>query len=139
MRLTARFILALVAAFLTPLAFGGIVGQIDTFQDGTRDGWFAGGLGLGQVPPIPPQVVANGGPAGTGDQYLQITAVGGNGAGSRLVAINLTQWAGDYLTSGISGIAMDLRNFANTDLTIRLLFEDPKGGPPVDQAQLVCV
>ena len=29
---------------------------------------------------------------------------------------------------------MDLKNFGNTELTVRLLFEDPMGGPPVDQA-----
>ena len=29
---------------------------------------------------------------------------------------------------------MDLRNFGTTDLTIRLLFEDPMGGPGADEA-----
>jgi hypothetical protein len=134
MKISGCLIAVLMALSLTPFASGATVGQIDTFQDGTTDGWFAGGLGLGQVPPIPPQVVANGGPKGTGDQYLQITGIGGDGAGSRIVAINLAQWAGNYLTPGLSGIAMDLKNFGATDLTIRLLFEDPMGAPPVDEA-----
>ena len=44
-----------------------LIGQVDTFQDLTTDHWFAGGLGPpGQVPPVPPQVVATGGPAGAG-------------------------------------------------------------------------
>jgi hypothetical protein len=86
------------------------------------------------APPVAPQVVPNGGPLGAGDQYLQITSLGGAGAGSRMVAINSSQWAGDYLSSGISGIAMDLRNFGNSDLTIRLLLEDPVLGPPADVA-----
>jgi PEP-CTERM motif-containing protein len=134
MRFSLCFAAALVAGSLTQLTSAATLGQIDTFQDGTTDGWFAGGLGLGMVPPIPPQNVGTGGPAGAGDKYLQITGLGGGGAGSRIVAINLTQWAGDYLHSGISGISMDLKNFGTSDLTIRLLFEDPMGGPPVDEA-----
>ncbi len=40
--------------------------------------------------------------------------------------------AGNYLSSGIFGISIDLRNFGTTDLTIRLLFEDPIPGPPLN-------
>jgi hypothetical protein len=50
------------------------------------------------------------------------------------VAINLMQWSGNYLASGVSAIQMDLKNLGNTDLTIRLLFEDPQGAPPADEA-----
>jgi hypothetical protein len=125
---------ALAAAFLSQFASAAVIGQIDTFQDGTTDNWFAGGLGMGQIPPVPPQVVAAGGPAGAGDQFLQITALGGNGPGSRIAAINLNQWTGDYLHSPVTGIAMDLKNLGATDLTVRLLFEDPMMAPPADQA-----
>ena len=125
--LTAVMLLVQIAPAVT-------LGQIDTFQSGTTEGWFAGGLGFGNIPPVPPHVVPNGGPLGAGDQYLEITSQGGNGPGSRLVAMNLSQWAGDYLHSGISGIQMDLRNLGTTDLTIRLLFEDPLFGPPADEA-----
>jgi hypothetical protein len=111
MKISERLIVILAALSLAPFASGATVGQIDTFQDGTTDGWFAGGLGLGLVPPIPPQVIANGGPKGAGDQYLQITGIGGDGAGSRIVAINLAQWAGNYLTPGLTGIAMDLKTW----------------------------
>jgi hypothetical protein len=124
----------LMVAELAPVARAAVIGQVDTFQDGTTDGWFAGGLGMGQIPPNPPHVVPSGGPAGVGDQYLVITSQGGTGAGSRLVAINGAQWAGDYLAAGISFISADLKNLGTTDLTIRLLFEDPMGGPPVDEA-----
>jgi len=110
------------------------IGQMDTFQTGTTEGWFAGGLGMGMVPPTPPHVIANGGPAGAGDQFLEITADTDTGAGSRVVAINGAQWAGNYLAAGIGGIAMDLRNLGTTDLTIRLLLEDPMMAPPVDEA-----
>jgi hypothetical protein len=133
MKLSYCCVVALAGAVLTPLAFGATVGQIDTFQSGIN-GWFAGGLGLGMVPPVPPQVIATGGPRGAGDAFLQITGLGGTGAGSRIVAMNNTQWAGNYLSPGISGIAMDLKNFGSTTLTIRLLFEDPLFGPPADEA-----
>ena len=106
--------------------------QIDTFQDLTTDGWFAGGGPLGAFPPVPPHVVATGGPTGANDAYLSLTSGGGQGPGSRLVAMNVSQWAGDY--SGIATIEMDLLNLGAVDLTIRLLFEDPIPGPPVNIA-----
>src|SRR5947209_3793134 len=126
------YMMATVAA--VSLTYFASAATIDTFQDGTTDGWFAGGLGTGQTPPVPPTVIANGGPAGAGDQFLQITGLGGSGAGSRIVAINGSQWAGNYLGSGINAIAMDLNNLGNSILTIRLLFEDPMMAPPVDEA-----
>jgi len=110
------------------------VGQVDTFQT-NLDNWFAGGLGPpNQQPPIPPFVQASGGPAGAGDAYMVVTASEANGAGSRVVAINTTQWAGNYLAAAVGSISMDLINLGQSDLTIRLLFEDPMGGPPVDEA-----
>jgi hypothetical protein len=113
------------------------IGLTDTFQDGTTDNWFAGGLGPpAQIPPTPPQNVATGGPAGAGDKFLKITADSPtpNTPGSRIVALNLMQWSGNYLASGVSAIEMDLKNLGNTALTIRLQFEDPLGGPPADEA-----
>ena len=112
------------------------IGLTDTFQDGTTNNWFAGGLGLGVFPPTPPQNVATGGPAGAGDRFLKITADSPtpDTAGSRIVALNGMQWSGNYLASGVTEIAMDLKNLGNTDLTIRLLFEDPQGAPPADEA-----
>src|SRR3954464_14013122 len=100
---------ALICLGIPATAGAVVVGQIDTFQDGI-DNWFAGGLGFGQVPPIPPQVVLTGGPGGAGDAFLQITGLGGNGPGSKITAINGTQWAGDYLAAGVTSIALDLRN-----------------------------
>ena len=133
MRVGAMALLAASSIFSS--AAGALVlGQVDTFQTLTTENWFAGGLGFGATPPFPPAAVPNGGPAGSGDAYLQVTAGGGQGPGSRLVVINAAQWAGDYLAAGVSGITMDLRNFGQTDLTIRLLLEDPVGAPPVDEA-----
>ena len=39
-----------------------------------------------------------------------------------------------YLAAGIVAIAMDLRNLGTTDLTVRLYFEDPIPGPPLNEA-----
>jgi hypothetical protein len=108
--------------------------QIDTFQDGTTQNWLAGGGPFGQAPPVPPMAVATGGPGGAGDRFLQITANGGDGPGSRLTAINTVQWAGDYADAGLSRIEMDLINLGASDLSIRLLFEDPMGGPSENRA-----
>lgn len=135
MRALVTAVATMAALTLAPGMAGAVaIGQADTFQDLTTDGWFAGGLGTGQVPPVPPQVIGSGGPSGTGDAFLQITAQGGRGPGSRLTAINATQWTGNYLAAGIGSIGMDIRNLGSTDLTVRLLFEDPVGGPPADEA-----
>ncbi len=110
------------------------LGQVDSFENGTTQNWFAGGGPFGAVPPVPPQLVATGGPAGAGDGFLQLTAQGGNGPGSRLVAMNAVQWSGSYAGAGIAAIAMDLINLGTSDLTIRLLLEDPALGPPLNIA-----
>jgi hypothetical protein len=44
--------------------------------------------------------------------------------------LNLSQWAGDYIAAGINSISMDLINLGFTDLSLRLVFEDPTIGPP---------
>ena len=98
------------------------VGTLDTFENGTTQGWFAG---LFTNPPIPPHVVAGGGPFGDDDAHLVITATGDFGAGSRLTAINASQWAGDYLAEDVTAIEMDLKNLGASDLTIRLLLLSP--------------
>lgn len=111
-----------------------VPGETDTFE-ASIESWFAGGGPLGQVPPTPPQVVASGGPGGADDAFMLITATGGGGApGGRPVAMNADQWAGDYRSQGINGIAMDLRNLGDVDLTVRLYFEDPIPGPPQNEA-----
>jgi len=117
---------------LTPRAFALSVGQIDTFEDGTTQNWVVGLLGAPHA--NPPINVSSGGPSGVDDNYLRLTAVGGAGPGSRLSTINLNQWAGDYITDGITAISMDLYNQGQTDLYLRLLFADPIPGPATNLA-----
>jgi hypothetical protein len=75
-----------------------------------------------------------GGPAGAADNFLRLTALGGTGPGARLSVLNLSQWTGNYIAAGINSIAMDLVNLGNTDLSLRLAFEDPISGPPANIA-----
>jgi hypothetical protein len=74
------------SVFATPLV-------PDNFEDGTTQGWFVPG-----DHPVPPTNILTGGPSGVGDNYLQVTALGGDGPGSRLSVQNFSQWTGD-LTS----------------------------------------
>jgi hypothetical protein len=123
----------LIAALLQAAPAAAItVGQIDTFEDGTTDNWLVGVLGAPH--PAPPQNISLGGPAGVDDNFLQLTAVGGAGAGSRLSVINLVQWSGNYLATGITAIVMDVKNLGPSDLALRLLVADPTGGPPNNEA-----
>jgi hypothetical protein len=127
-------IVTILATCLTraPLASAISIGQVDNFEDGTTQGWIVGLLGAPH--PSPPANIPDGGPLGVGDNYLNLTSLGGQGAGNRLTVINLAQWTGDYTTAGITEIAMDLRNWGVTDLSIRLYLENPMGGPPTDDA-----
>jgi hypothetical protein len=109
------------------------LGQVDTFEDGTTQGWTVNLLGLG-VHPAPPANVATGGPGGADDNFLLLTAFGGSGPGSRLTAANLNQWAGNYLSAGVGTITMSVNNLGASDLSLRLLFEDPALGPPENEA-----
>jgi hypothetical protein len=113
-----RFCLLLGTAILicTPGTSRGItLGQIDTFEDGTKQGWDNGsniGVGLG-------------GPAGSGDHYLPALA-GGSGLPNRLEIVNRSQWLGNYLAAGVTGVEMDLRVGAPalTALSIRIAIRE---------------
>jgi len=108
------------------------VGQADDFQDGTTQNWVVGLLGAPH--PAPPVNVPNGGPAGAGDAYLRLTSLGGGGAGSKLAVINVAQWTGDYSAAGVARISADVRNFGQTTVALRLYLENPRMGPPTDEA-----
>jgi hypothetical protein len=128
--LGAIFVPSLLAS---QIAFAVTSGQVDTFEDGTTQGWVVALLGAPH--PAPPVNVPTGGPAGVDDNYLLLTAVGGVGAGNRLSVINfMGQWSGNYLQSGINEITMDVQNLGPTELDLRLLFADPLNGPPQNEA-----
>jgi hypothetical protein len=94
------------------LAVGAIMlGQIDDFQDGTTQNW------NGAAPS--PLNISTGGPAGSGDRFLEVES-GSFGGGPRLLTFNDTQWTGDFVTAGVDEVAMDLENFGTESLSIRI-------------------
>jgi hypothetical protein len=96
-----------------------VLGEVDTFET-SLEGWHAG-----DNSPAPPTIAANAGPGGSGDNAMQLTAIGGNFAGRNLVAINTSQWTGNYISQGVYAITLDFRNTGPTALTMRLAFRDP--------------
>jgi len=130
-------ILLLAGLLLQPAVGAAVVlGQIDTFQDGTLQNWDAG-LG-GIEPPFPPIVIPDGGPLGAGDAFMQITGIGGlPNPGSRISVANRDlQWSGNYLAAGVNVITLSLKNTGATGLVVRLSIGDVAVGslPPLNIA-----
>lgn len=95
--------------------------QLDDFSDDTLQGWQ---MGFASITNTHLSNIANGGPAGAGDNFLEVVADGTNAAGGRLTFFNQAQWAGDYLAAGVTSIAMDLKNFSSSEiLNLRLGIE----------------
>ena len=108
--------------FLSCSASAVVVGQIDDFQDGTTSNWTNGEI-LGTTPVTN---IANGGPAGAGDHYIQLTS-DGSGSGGKLTAFNRDQWLGDYPAANVTAIEVDLLNQSSLTLSIRLAFKNGPG------------
>lgn len=116
LRLARWQVLAALGVFLGGLggtARAVTAGQVDSFSGDTA-GW-----GSGAFSPAPPTLQL-GGPGGAADSFLQLSSTGVVGPGGKLVLINTTQWAGDYLAAGVTRIEMDLNNLGSTDLSLRL-------------------
>jgi hypothetical protein len=95
------------------------LGQSDTFQDGTTDNW-AGGDTLSIIP--------TGGPAGSGDEYLQLISSGGGGTGSKLATSNSSQWIGNYQLAGVTAVSAEFLNPNSVPLLMRFVLIGPTGG-----------
>lgn len=121
-RLAVATLCTLAAGLATLPAQALTLGQSDTFEDGSTQGWQAG-----PAHPLPPSVVASGGPAGAGDHYLRLQAIGGAGPASRLAAENIAQWTGNYTAAGVTALTLDAANFGSTELWLRLLFDGSDG------------
>ena len=77
--------------------------------------------------PNPPVNIASGGPAGTGDNYLQNVSSGGFGSGSAQVMFNDDQWSGNYLAAGVTEIQAQMANFGDSELFMRIALVDGFG------------
>lgn len=98
--------------------------QVDDFQDGTTQEWRIGGAGNATNGPIN---VPNAGPAGSGDNCLQYTSLGGNGVASKMVFYSQNQqWSGDYTSEGVDQISMDV-NVQTNDLNLRIAMQGTNG------------
>ncbi len=97
---------------------GVVLGQEDTFLDGTVQGWID--------PADNTSNIGTGGPAGLNDQYLQVVS-GSYGGGSRFTVFNRAQWLGDYLAAGVTGISMELLNLGPSSLPIRIAIREGTG------------
>ena len=120
----ATFCVALIAAWATidpPSLFAVTAGQVDTFQTGTTAGW-TDGHGGDNVANI-----ATGGPAGTGDRYLQVSS-GSFDLESHLITFNQSQWLGNYVTTKVVGLKMDLKNFGTAGLPMRIAIREGSAG-----------
>lgn len=110
-------ILSVAAYVLCSQTANGITfGELDDFQTGTTESWTNG------APIADPVNIANGGPLGAGDRFMQIVS-DGSGAGGRLTVFNRNQWIGNYNTAAVTQIEMDLKNLGATPLEIRLSFK----------------
>jgi hypothetical protein len=110
--------LGLSVLLSTAPAFGVIIGQSDSFHSGL-DNWQGGAGGFAVVP--------NGGPAGAGDQYLQISS-GASPLPPRLAAFNDSQWLGNYSAAGVTAVAIDLLNSGSNSLPMRIAIREAAGG-----------
>ena len=108
-----------LAVFLSAASAPAVtIGQVDTFQDGL-DNW-QGGVGGFTLAP-------SGGPAGSGDQYLQVSS-GASPLPPRLAAFNDSQWLGNFTAAGVTEVAMDLLNSVTTSLPMRIAIRESAGG-----------
>ena len=117
-RLTASvFAMFCLLSLLPPGAARAIsVGQIDDFEDGTLQDWR---MGTTTVTAEHMTNITDGGPAGAGDNFLQVTSHETHGTtpgGNRLTFFNRLQWTGDYTAAGITAIAMDLKNISSSEI-----------------------
>ena len=126
-------LLLVAVCLLQPVAGSAVtLGQIDTFEDGTLQGWSIGGTVPTQALPVN---VPTGGPGGDGDAYLRLTALGASSpnVGSRLSVFNEAQWTGNYLAAGVNAITMSVKNLGTTNLSLRLVLAHfPVDGFPAD-------
>src|SRR5215831_18570964 len=116
LKLLARLAaIALVAASSSQVS-AITLGQHDDFEiTGGSDGLDNWRNGAGTSPSV--VNIATGGPAGSGDHYLQVSSGAFNNQFFRpkLVTFNTNQWIGDYLTPAIGAISVDLQNFSPAD------------------------
>ncbi|WP_431158583.1 T9SS type A sorting domain-containing protein [Winogradskyella poriferorum] len=101
-----------------------VLNQVDDFQSGSTDNWRIGGAGNATDGPIN---VADGGPAGAGDNCLQYTSTGVGNIASKMVFYSQNnQWSGDFTSAGVDQINFDV-NVQTTALNLRIAMQGTNG------------
>jgi len=110
-------------------------GQIDDFEDGTKQGW-----GIGATATNQPTNEATDGPAGVNDNFFKYTTNGNpNGAGSKLIIFNKnSNWGGNYTGATVFGIKFDVR-VTGSDLNLRVAFQNSLTGDQICTTNSVVV
>ena len=118
-RMLSVLIPAAILSGLPTSTFAISAGQSDDFEDGTTQGW---GDPAGNSVNI-----ASGGPAGVNDNYMQVSS-GSFGGSARLITFNRSQWTGNYLAAGVTGLTVDLLNSGPSLIPIRIAIREGTGG-----------
>lgn len=109
----------LLLAFSTYSFSQVVINQVDTFEDFTTRNWTKNNS-------IPNANIQNGGPLGTGDNFLRVTS-SGSGSDLSLMTFNNAQWTGNYYQNNSSAnrityISMDVRNSGENIIFLRMSF-----------------
>ena len=92
-----------------------LASSINDFQDGTTQEWEIGRA------TIQPFNVADGGPDGVGDAFVETVATGEGGPGGRLIIFNEGElWTGDYLAAGVTRIRAQVSAISDEPLNLRV-------------------
>src|SRR5262245_11558435 len=111
MQKVSSWLLGTLMALCAPPAAAISVGQVDDFSIPGSNGWIGGSS---------PFNVGSGGPRGSGDRYLEITA-----AAENLGTNNSAQWAGDYLDAGVTSLRLDVKNSGPDPVSLRITLFGP--------------
>ncbi len=115
-------IIAIFCFSISEMSSAVIIGQTDTFENGTTQDWIESAPSPNQ-----PTNISDGGPQGIGDNYLQNVSSGGVGAGSRQVMYNTAQWTGNFINAGVTEIHAHARVFAGPGASLRVAFQSGDG------------
>jgi hypothetical protein len=113
-----KLLVVLAISFAMPItALAITLGQVDTFEANTTANW-NGGITIQNLP---------GGPAGPSDHYILLIPGGPDESIPNLLYLrmsNFSQWTGNYMAAGVTGIEMDLLNPSTATMPMRVSVED---------------
>ncbi len=107
-------------------SWGIVVGHIDNFNDGTRQGWQVGPTGF-VFPVSQPDL----GPNGAGDYALWMATDDAGGEVDNLVVFNTSSnWSGDWTSADVSRIQLDVKDPGSNSFTLAIRLGIAGPNPP---------